>query len=141
MYDRAMQALYALTLDPVSEGTADTNPFGFRRGGSCQCASKHLFNVLSRSYSPQWILEGDIEGYFDNISHNWLMENIPIDKSVFKQFLKAGFMFKDKLFPVKNGTPQGGIISPILANMALDGLKEKISLRFRTNFKGNIDKN
>lgn len=141
MYDRAMQALYALTLDPVSESMADTHSFGFRKGRSCQDASKYLFNVLSRSYSPKWILEGDIEGCFDNISHNWLMENIPMDKPVLKQFLKAGFVFKDKLFPVEDGTPQGGIISPILANMALDGLQEEISLRFHTNFKGNIDKN
>ena len=141
MYDRAMQALYALTLDQVSESIANTHSFGFRKGRSCQDVSKYLFNVLSRSYSPKWILEGDIEGCFDNISHNWLMENIPMDKSVLKQFLKAGFVFEDKLFPIEDGTPQGGIISPILANMALDGLQEEISLRFHTNFKGNIGKN
>ena len=136
-----MQALYALTLDPVSESMGDTHSFGFRKGRSCQDASKYLFNVLSRSYSPKWILEGDIEGCFDNISHDWLMENIPMDKSVLKQFLKAGFVFEDKLFPIEDGTPQGGIVSPILANMALDGLQEEISLKFHTNFKGNIDKN
>ena len=93
MNDRAMQALYMLALDPVSETTADTKSFGFRKGRCAQDACEYIFTALSRSYSPKWILEGDIKGCFDHISHNWLIEHIPMDKSVLKQFLKAGFVY------------------------------------------------
>ncbi|HFI0462707.1 TPA: reverse transcriptase domain-containing protein, partial [Streptococcus suis] len=102
-------------------------------------ACEYIFTALSRKASPQWILEGDIKGCFDNISHDWLLENIPMDKSILKQFLKAGFVFKGELFPTEDGTPQGGIISPILANMALDGLQQVLSDRFHTNRLGKID--
>ena len=89
MYDRAMQALYALALEPVAETTADMKSFGFRKGRCCQDACEYIFAALSRKVSPEWVLEGDIKGCFDNISHEWLIENIPMDKSILKQFLKA----------------------------------------------------
>lgn len=136
MYDRAMQALYALALDPVSEATADTKSFGFRKGRSCHDACEYIFTALSRKFNAQWVLEGDIKGCFDNISHDWLIENIPMDKSILKQFLKAGFIFKGELFPTEDGTPQGGIISPILANMALDGMQLALVNAFDLNKKG-----
>lgn len=138
MYDRAMQALYAQALDPVSEVTADTKSFGFRKGRCCQDACEYIFTALSRGYSPQWVLEGDIKGCFDHISHEWLIENIPIDKSVLKQFLKAGFVFENELFPTDDGTPQGGVISPILANMALDGMQEMLVNHFDLSAKGEV---
>ncbi len=138
MYDRAMQALYALALDPVSEVTADTKSFGFRKGRSCQDACEYIFAALSRKVSAEWILEGDIKGCFDHISHEWLIENIPMDKSVLKQFLKAGFVFENELFQTDDGTPQGGVISPILANMALDGMQEMLVNHFDLSAKGEI---
>ena len=133
MYDRAMQAIYALALSPIAETTADGKSFGFRKGRSCHDACEYVFTALSRKYSPKWILEGDIKGCFDHISHDWLIENIPMDKSILKQFLKAGFVFKKDLFPTDEGTPQGGIISPILANMALDGMQKLLEDQFHTN--------
>lgn len=136
MYDRAMQALYALALDPVAEVTADTKSFGFRKGRSCHDACEYIFTALSRKYSPVWVLEGDIKGCFDHISHEWLIDNIPMDKSVLRQFLKAGFVFENELFPTDDGTPQGGVISPILANMALDGIQELLINHFELNKKG-----
>lgn len=138
MYDRAMQALYALALDPVSETTADRNSFGFRKGRSTHDACEQIFNVLARKSSPKWVLEGDIKGCFDNISHEWLLENIPIDKSILKQFLKAGFIFKQELFPTEEGTPQGGVISPILANMTLDGMQRVLAEHFDLSPKGEV---
>lgn len=138
MYDRAMQALYALALDPVSEVTADTKSFGFRKGRSCHDACEYIFTALSRKYSPTWVLEGDIKGCFDHISHEWLIDNIPMDKSVLKQFLKAGFVFQNELFPTDDGTPQGGVISPILANMALDGIQEALVQHFDVTPKGKV---
>lgn len=139
MYDRAMQALYALALEPVAETTADTKSFGFRKGRSCHDACEYIFTALSRKYSPKWILEGDIKGCFDHISHQWLIDNIPMDKTILKQFLKAGFVFQNELFPTEEGTPQGGIISPILANMALDGIQSLLVQRFHTNRLGKVD--
>lgn len=112
MYDRAMQALYALALEPVAETTADGKSFGFRKGRCAQDACEYLFNALSRKHiSPKWVLEGDIKGCFDHISHDWLLANIPMDKNILKQFLKAGFIYQRELFPTEEGTPQGGIIS------------------------------
>ena len=87
MYDRAMQALYDLALVPVAETTADGKSFGFRKGRCAQDACEYLFTALSRKHiSPKWILEGDIKGCFDHISHDWLLANIPMDKSILKQF-------------------------------------------------------
>lgn len=139
MYDRAMQALYALSLEPIAEATADTRSFGFRKGRCCQDACEYIFTNLAKSNSAKWVLEGDIKGCFDHISHEWMIANIPMDKSVLKQFLKAGFVFERELFPTEEGTPQGGVISPILANMALDGMQKALYDRFHTNRLGKDD--
>jgi RNA-directed DNA polymerase len=138
MYDRAMQTLYALALEPIAEVNGDNISFGFRRGRSAKDAGEQIFNVLARKVSPKWILEGDIKGCFDNINHGWLMENVPMDKSIMRQFLKAGFIYKGKLFPTETGSPQGGSISSIYANITLDGLERLIQENYHTNAKGNI---
>lgn len=130
MYDRAMQTLYLMALDPVQEAAADPNSYGFRKGRCCQDAREQLFILLSKKTSPQWILEGDIKGCFDHISHGWLMKNIPMDKTVLKRFLKAGFVYRERLFPNEEGTPQGGAISPTLANMTLNGMESLIREHF-----------
>jgi RNA-directed DNA polymerase (EC 2.7.7.49) len=80
MYDRAMQTLYALALEPIAEIKADKISFGFRRGRSAKDACEQIFALLARKCSPTWILEGDIKGCFDNINHDWLQSNIPMDK-------------------------------------------------------------
>ena len=130
MLDRAMQALYLLALEPVSETTADRNSYGFRPMRSTADAIEQCFVNLSRRHSAKWVLEGDIKGCFDNISHDWLLANIPLDKRVLGKWLKAGYMESGKLNPTEAGTPQGGIISPVLANMALDGLETVLESHF-----------
>lgn len=130
MYDRAMQTLYLMALDPVQETTADPNSYGFRKGRCCQDAGEQLFKLLSKKTSASWVLEGDIKGCFDSISHDWLMKNIPMDKTILKQFLKAGFVYRERLFPSREGTPQGGAISPVLANMALNGMESSVRKHF-----------
>lgn len=130
MLDRAMQALYLLALEPVSETTADRNSYGFRPMRSTADAIEQLFVNLGRKSSAQWVLEGDIRGCFDNISHDWLIENVPLDKSILQKWLKAGYMESNRLNPAEAGTPQGGIISPVLANLALDGLEEVLESHF-----------
>lgn len=132
MRDRAMQALHLLALDPVSETLADPHSYGFRRERSTADAIEQVRNVLSRDVSPKWVLEGDIKGCFDNISHDWLAANVCMDKSILRKWLKAGFMEQGRLFPTRAGTPQGGIISPVLANLALDGLQLRLTTLFRT---------
>ena len=131
MTDRAMQALYLLALQPVAETTADGHSYGFRTGRSTADAKTNCFTQLSRKASAQWILEGDIKGCFDNISHSWLLDNIPMDKSMLRKWLKAGFMELGSFNPTNSGTPQGGIVSPVLANMALDGLQPLLERTFR----------
>ncbi len=122
MHDRAMQALYLLALEPVAETTADHHSYGFRTKRSTQDAIRYTFNVLCQGRASRWILEADIKGFFDNISHDWLLRNIPIDKKILRQWLRSG-VINDHIFEkTEQGTPQGGIISPTIANMVLDGL-------------------
>ena len=127
MQDRAEQALHFLALAPIAETTGDSHSYGFRMLRATHDAIAQCFNILSRRTSPQWILEADITGCFDNIDHQWLMTHIPTDKVRLRQWLKAGYIHDKCLFSTEKGTPQGGIISPILANMALDGLQELIA--------------
>ena len=130
MQDRAEQALHLLALAPIAETTGDTNSYGFRRLRSTQDAIEQGFNVLCRSTSSQWILEADIKACFDKINHQWLMTHIPTDKIRLREWLKAGYIQENTLLPTEEGTPQGGIISPTLANMALDGLQGLIEQRY-----------
>ncbi len=130
MRDRAMQALYLLALEPVAETCADVNSYGFRRGRCTADAVAQLFILLARKGQAQWILEGDIKSCFDEISHEWLEQHVPMDKAILRKWLKAGYMESRQFFPTTAGTPQGGVISPTLANWALDGLERELSLRF-----------
>src|SRR5712691_10164091 len=132
---RAMQALYLLALDPIAETTADPNSYGFRPGRSTADAIEQCFCMLAKRKSPQWILEGDIKGCFDAISHAWLLTHIPMEKAMLKKWLKAGYIDRQVLYPTKEGTPQGGICSPVLANMTLDGLEKLLWETFPHNTK------
>ena len=126
MNDRAMQALHLLTLVPIAETTADPNSYGFRPERSTADAIEQCFIVLARKTRAQWVLEGDIKSCFDRISHQWLMTHIPIDKTILHKWLKAGYLERQVFYPTEEGTPQGGIISAVLANMALDGLEQAL---------------
>jgi RNA-directed DNA polymerase len=126
MKDRAMQALYLLALDPIAETTGDPVSFGFRRERSTADAIQQCRTVLSTKRAPQWILEGDIKSCFDRISHEWLLANIPTEKAILRTWLKAGFVNKRVLYPTEAGTPQGGVCSPVLANLTLDGLHRRL---------------
>lgn len=126
MRDRAMQALYLLALDPIAETTADPNSYGFRKERCCADAIEQCHIVLSNRHAAQWILEGDIQSCFDQISHEWLLANVPMDKTILRKWLQAGYMDKHVFYEIEAGTPQGGIISPVLANLALDGLEKQL---------------
>ncbi len=126
MFDRAMQALYKLVLAPVAETTADRNSYGFREGRRWADAVAVAFNALSKPNSATWVWEADISGCFDNISHSWVLEHIPMETRILKQWLEAGYLEENTGYPTRKGTPQGGIISPTVCNMTLDGLEEVI---------------
>lgn len=126
MYDRAVQALWMMALIPIAECTADTRSYGFRPYRSVLDVATYLKLVLGSLYAKRWVLEADIKGFFDNLSNSWLLENIPMDKRVLREFLKAGQFLDNKIDPTDYGVPQGGVISPIIANMALDGLENCI---------------
>jgi RNA-directed DNA polymerase len=129
MKDRAQQALYLLALVPVVETTADKNSYGFRQQRSCADAIEQCFLAL-RSANTQWILEGDIKSCFDKISHDWLLAHVPMDRVILQRWLKSGYMEKHVLHETTDGTPQGGIISPALANCALDGLERLLQGKY-----------
>jgi len=140
MKDRAMQALYLMALDPVAETTGDIHSYGFRKHRSCQDAITQCHILLCKDdKSPQWILEGDIKGCFDNINHavlvgllNNKIKDARITKLIYK-FLKAGYLENWQYHKTYSGTPQGGIISPLLANIYLHEL-DKFVMKLKSEF-------
>jgi len=130
IHDRAMQALFAIALDPVAETTADPNSYGFRSKRSCADAIAQCFLSLCRKTSAQWVFEADIKSCFDEINHDWTMNNIPLNKTILRKWMKAGYIEKKKLYPTPKGTPQGGIISPTIMNMVLDGMETVLKKQF-----------
>lgn len=136
MRDRAMQALYLLALDPIAETTADPNSYGFRKERCCADAIAQCFLTLAKSDRAKWVMEGDIRGCFDHISHEWLLDNVPTDKVLLRKWLKSGYMEKSAFYDTDAGTPQGGIISPVLANFALDGLERRLRQQYPYKGKG-----
>jgi RNA-directed DNA polymerase len=130
MADRAMQALHLLGLDPIAESQADGHSYGFRRERRCADAMAQTHNLLSHRRGPEWILEGDIKACFDRIGHEWLLTHVPMDRQVLGRWLRAGFLEEQAWFATTEGTPQGGIVSPALANWTLDGLQRLLADRF-----------
>jgi len=134
MRDRAMQALYLLALEPVSESTSDLNSYGFRTNRSTADAMAQLFVSLSRQVSAQWVMEADIAGCFDNIDHEWLIGNVPMETTVLRKWLKSGLIYQGQFQETKAGTPQGGIISPTLANVTLNGLESGLAAHLAAKY-------
>jgi RNA-directed DNA polymerase len=138
MMNRSHQALHLLALEPIAETTADINSYGFRPKRSTADAIEQCFIVLARKTSAQWVLEGDIKACFDKISHQWLLEHIPMDRRILKQWLKAGFVYNKEWFPSESGAAQGGSASPTIANLALDGIEPLIKSLARKDNKANF---
>ncbi len=127
MKDRATQALVKLALEPEWEARFEPNSYGFRPGRSCQDAVSSIFNAIR--YKPKFVLDADIAKCFDRINHKRLLKKLntyPTIRRQIRAWLKAGVMEGKKLFKTSEGTPQGGVISPLLANIALHGMEERI---------------
>ncbi|WDD30681.1 group II intron reverse transcriptase/maturase [Nostoc sp. UHCC 0926] len=125
--DRALQALVKLALEPEWEARFEPNSYGFRAGRSCHDAIEAIF--LSIKKKPKFVLDADIAKCFDRIDHEALLRKLNTSPTIRRQvraWLKAGVMDGKQLFPTSEGTPQGGVISPLLANIALHGMEERI---------------
>jgi RNA-directed DNA polymerase len=125
--DRIEQTIIKNSLEPEWEAMFEPNSYGFRPGRSCQDAIEQCFIRTCRSRDT-WVLEADIRGFFDNIAHESILNmisNFP-KRSLVQGWLKAGFIFEGKFNQTKMGTPQGGVISPLLANVGLHGLETYI---------------
>ncbi len=89
-----------------------------------------MFQCAQSQNHATWVFEGDIRGCFDYLSHEWMLDHIPTDTEVLRRWLSAGYVENRTVFPTEAGTPQGGIISPTLANMTLDGLEQLLKVAF-----------
>ncbi|HEV8718965.1 MAG TPA: group II intron reverse transcriptase/maturase [Candidatus Binatia bacterium] len=121
--DRARQAVYLQALQPLAETQGDPNSYGFRPKRRCADAIDQCFKVLRQKTSATWVLEGDIEGFFDHIAFSWIEDHIPMNKRILAKWLRCGFLDRGAWYPTTAGVPQGGIISPVISNLVLDGLE------------------
>ncbi|MDJ0799487.1 MAG: group II intron reverse transcriptase/maturase [Calothrix sp. MO_167.B12] len=131
MHDRAMQALVKLALEPEWEARFEPNSFGFRPGRSCHDAIEAIF--IGINHKPKYVLDADISKCFDRIAHQALLLKLNTTPTIRRQiaaWLKSGVMDGEQLFPTSEGTPQGGVISPLLANIALHGLESRVKQEF-----------
>jgi RNA-directed DNA polymerase len=121
--DRVVQGVVKTAIEPQFEATFEPNSYGFRPAHSTHDAIDNIFKCLS--HKKKWVLDADIKGCFDNIDHNHLLNLIDgkTAKDTIRQWLKSGIMENQEFQPSIIGTPQGGIISPLLANIALDGME------------------
>lgn len=126
MIDRAQQALHLLSIESIVEERADPNAYGFRQKRSAQDAMQQCFKALSKKTCARWVLEGNIQKCFDMINHQWLLNNIPMDKTILSKFLKSGYVEHQKFHPTDKGCAQGGVISPALTILALSGIERHI---------------
>ncbi len=135
MRDRAVQGVAKAVIEPEFEAEFEPNSYGFRPAHCAQDAIDDIFKGLSRS--QKWIMDADIKGCFDNIDHQLLIDKMDskTKKFLVGQWLKAGIMEKMEFHPSEVGTPQGGIISPLLANIALDGMERNLYNQLMKKYK------
>ncbi|MEC4886199.1 MAG: group II intron reverse transcriptase/maturase, partial [Scytonema sp. PMC 1070.18] len=125
--DRVSQAIVKNSLEPEWEAQFEINSYGFRPGRSCHDAIGQSFMRLQNGRDT-WVLDADIKGFFDNVAHESILNMIGTfpKKELIKGWLKAGYIYQGTLNPTDTGTPQGGVISPLLANIGLHGLEKQI---------------
>jgi len=131
--DRAVQAVYLEIIDPVVECNACRNSFGFRKYRSAQDAVLALRGKLIHPKASEWVLNADIAKCFDRINHDFLLRSVPVyrkvDRKVLKKMLKANVIDMNAVISPEMGTPQGSVLSPVLCNVALNGLEEAVKIK------------
>jgi RNA-directed DNA polymerase len=138
IFDRCLQALIKNALEPAWEAKFEGTSYGFRPGRSCHDAIEKIFVLARPNKTKKWVLDADIKGAFDNISHDYLLKAIgqTPGRELIKQWLKAGYVEQEMLHATEHGVPQGGVISPLLANIALHGMEEAIGVKY--DYRGQI---
>jgi RNA-directed DNA polymerase len=138
--DRVMQAIVKNALEPYWEARFEPASYGFRPGRGCHDAIAKIFNIARPNKRKKWVLDADIEGAFDSISHERVLEAIgPFPaRELIRSWLKAGYMEMGTLHQSEGGVPQGGVISPLLMNIALHGMEQALGVRYdrRGQIKG-----
>ena len=136
--DRCLQAMIKNALEPAWEARFEGSSYGFRPGRSCHDAIEKIYGLARPNKTKKWVLDADIRGAFDNISHDYLLKTIgPVPgKELIKQWLKAGYVEHGTFHATEHGTPQGGVVSPLLANIALHGMEEAIGVKY--DYRGQI---
>ncbi|MEG4026651.1 group II intron reverse transcriptase/maturase, partial [Microcoleus sp. S13C4] len=130
--DRCLQAMVKNALEPEWEANFEGTSYGFRPGRSCHDAIEKIFGLARPNKRKKWVVDADIKGAFDNISHEFLLKaigEVP-GRELIKQWLKAGYMEQGVFHETDSGTPQGGVVSPLLANIALHGMEEAIGVKY-----------
>src|SRR5256714_2958550 len=130
--DRCLQAMVRNGLEPAWEAKFEGTSYGFRPGRSPHDAIEKIYVLARPNKTKKWVLDADIRGAFDNISHDHLLRAIgPVPgKELIKQWLKAGYVEHGEFHATEQGTPQGGVASPLLANIALHGMEEAIGVTY-----------
>lgn len=131
--DQCLQAKVKNSLEPSWEARFEGSSYGFRPGRNAHDAMEKIYNTASAGHPKTWIVDADITGCFDNIDHQFLLDTIgPVPaRELIKQWLKAGYVDKHVFHPTETGTPQGGVISPLLANIALPGMEAALGVKRR----------
>jgi RNA-directed DNA polymerase len=132
--DRILQMLVKMPLEAEWEARFEPNSYGFRPGRRCQDAIRQIENTIREQegkHSSEWILDADISGCFDNITHQAILDRTPVFKTIIAKWLKAGAIELDDFYETEKGTPQGGVLSPVLANIALDGMERLFGMETR----------
>jgi RNA-directed DNA polymerase len=136
--DRCLQAMIKNALEPFWEAKFEGISYGFRPGRSGHDAIEKIFGLARPNKTKKWVLDADIRGAFDHISHEYLLKAIgPVPgKELIKQWLKAGYVEQEVFHAMEQGTPQGGVVSPLLANIALHGMEEAIGVKY--DYRGQL---
>jgi RNA-directed DNA polymerase len=133
--DRCLQAMVKNALEPAWEAKFEGSSYGFRPGRSAHDAIGKIYLLARPNKKKKWILDADIKGAFDFISHDYLCQAIgPVPgKELIKQWLKAGYIEQEEFHATEQGTPQGGVISPLLLNIALHGMEQAIDVTYNSH--------
>jgi len=133
--DRIWQNIAKMALEPQWEVRFESTSYGFRPQRSCHDAIERIFKSLARG-KKQWIFEGDFKGCFDNLKHDYIMKQIREfpQKTVIKKWLNSGYIDNNAFCETTQGSGQGSVISPLLANIALHGMEEQLEIKYKTRY-------
>lgn len=137
--DRVYQNIVRNALEPQWEAKFEATSYGFRPKRSTHDAIRSIFNRINRGSKKKWIFEGDFKACFDRLNHDWILQQVTKfpGSLLIKRWLQMGYVEQENFTETQEGTPQGSIISPLLANIALHGMEEALGITYKKNYKAN----